>query len=265
MTIALAVYSVLSLMLATIGFNPEWKGSKGMSWARYLLDDWAGMTLWPIYAVGAVSLIVGLWNPQKAQRSPIIFLSVVTNVAISCWYVYAVLFLSFTNNADDKTVWIVPGSCAVGYALYARLIWKEREYELPIWSHFKKQFFGWIAFLGAAIAIKIPLAIRFYESLPDEPPEGCFIVTAATRGHPRWVGSWYDESQMRILNRQLMTFWGFENWLKKSFPRFHRWLRKIYNRVGPVVARQIRFRWQADMVYLLLKPLEWAARWFSGR
>ncbi len=261
MSIALGLFSMLSLWLATIGFSPEWKGSKGPSWAWYLLDGWAGVTLWPIYTVGAIWLICGLWFPRSVKKNPMSLLFALTNAFISFWYVFAVLFLEFAGDI----FWVVPGSCGVGYAIYAVLIWRDWDYKFPAGVHFKEKLLGWIAFLGAAIAIKIPLAIRFYESLPDEPPKGCFIVTAATHGHPRWVGSWFDDSQKRILNQQLMTFWGFENWLKKSFPRFHRWLRKIYNRVGPVVARQIRFRWQADMVYLLLKPLEWAARWFSGR
>ena len=34
-------------------------------------------------------------------------------------------------------------------------------------------------------------------------------------------------------------------------------MRSIYNRLGPVLARLIVFRWQADLVYLLLTPAEW--------
>ena len=50
-----AIYSVLMLMLATVAFEPEWKGSKGLHWSYYLLDGVAGTTLWPIYFLGAIA------------------------------------------------------------------------------------------------------------------------------------------------------------------------------------------------------------------
>lgn len=43
-------------------------------------------------------------------------------------------------------------------------------------------------------------------------------------------------------------------------PRFHRGLRGVYNRAGPVAAGWIGGRCRADLAYLALKPLEWLAR-----
>ena len=52
-TLFLAAFSMLMLMLATIAFAPEWKYQKGPHWGYYLLDGWAGVTLWPIHLVAA--------------------------------------------------------------------------------------------------------------------------------------------------------------------------------------------------------------------
>lgn len=257
MTICVSLHSVISIMLATVAFLPEWKGEKGGAWYYYLLDDSAGLTLWPIYIVGAVLFAVGLWKPKYAKRSPAVLLGVLTNAAISFWYVFAVLFLNFASG--PLGIVVVPAACGVCYAIYAALILKHQNFQ-PIFANFKALIVGWIAFLMASISLKIPLAIRFYEKLPDDRPEGCFVVTAATKGHPWFVGSWFDKPRSRTLNDQLVTFWNFESLLKKSLPRFHRGLRAVYNRIGPLVARQIRFRWQADLTYCLLKPLEWFAR-----
>ena len=40
---------------------------------------------------------------------------------------------------------------------------------------------------------------------------------------------------------------------------YYRVLRAVYNEFAPTVARCIVFRWTADIVYLLLKPVEWMA------
>ena len=102
--------------------------------------------------------------------------------------------------------------------------------------------------------------MKIYEDLPDEMPDHCFVVTAATKGHRNVVHTWFDADDDRLLNQQLLTFWKFEHLLKLQTPKFHWLIRRIYNRIGPVVARLIVFRWQADLVYLLLKPAEWIVR-----
>ena len=82
----------------------------------------------------------------------------------------------------------------------------------------------------------------------------------ATKGHQNVVHTWFDAEGERLLNQQLLTFWKFEHLLKQQTPKFHGAIRRIYNQIGPVVAKLIVFRWQADLVYLLLKPAEWIIR-----
>ncbi len=257
--LCLGVYSMLMLMLATVAFEADWKGSKAPHWFYYTLDAWAGVTLWPIYGLGVGLFIHSVINPFRAARNPIFLIGVGTCAAISIWYTFATLVLNFSGN-DPRLLAIVPGSTGVAYSLYCVIIWRNREFT---WEDIKSKWLAmgvWLGGLFAMLAAKIPLAMHYYEQLPDEQPEGCFIVTAATRGHRNWVGTWFDEEQNRLLNQQLLTFWKFEAWLKARVPRTHRLIRRIYNRLGPVIARTIVFRWQADLVYLLLKPLEILSR-----
>lgn len=99
---------------------------------------------------------------------------------------------------------------------------------------------------------------QIYRSLPEE-RSGCFVVTAATQGHEAIVGPFTRierRGETRVVNRQLLTFWEFEALWKMRFPFIHSGFRRIYNFVGPYVARNIRAKVVADGVYLLLKPCE---------
>ena len=89
-----AVYSMLMLILATVAFDPEWKGSKGMHWSYYMLDGTAGVTLWPIYLVGATAFGAMLLEPRTpyaAKRSIVLFFGPAICAVISFWYTFAVL------------------------------------------------------------------------------------------------------------------------------------------------------------------------------
>jgi hypothetical protein len=115
-----------------------------------------------------------------------------------------------------------------------------------------------------ALAISVPFwllgifwARRHYESLPES--SGCFIVTAASRGHEPLVGPFVEVTHggvIRRVNQQLRTLWQFEALWQSRAPRSHAGFRLFYDRIGPLVARRIRSPWLADLVYVGLKPLE---------
>ena len=60
-----------------------------------------------------------------------------------------------------------------------------------------------------------------------------------------------------IVNRQLCIANAFEEVIREKTPRFHRAVRSFYDRYGFPVAKLIRKKWQADVVYIIMKPLEW--------
>jgi hypothetical protein len=96
---------------------------------------------------------------------------------------------------------------------------------------------------------------RIFDALPPEPPS-CFIVTAATRGHPAIVGPLVELAPGSRVNHQLVRFWRFEASWRGRHPASHAAVRRVYDRIAPWIAACIRSRWQADLVYLALKPLE---------
>lgn len=87
-----------------------------------------------------------------------------------------------------------------------------------------------------------------------------YLCTVAAGGHerivkPRRLG--IRHGHQVIVNRQLCVANAFEQILEERTPRFHKALRSFYDRYGFPVARLIRSRYAADLVYFLMKPLEW--------
>ena len=60
-----------------------------------------------------------------------------------------------------------------------------------------------------------------------------------------------------IVNRQLCIANAFEQVLEERTPGFHRALRHFYDTYGFPVARLIHSKYTADLVYFIMKPLEW--------
>lgn len=148
-----------------------------------------------------------------------------------------------------------------------------------VWYWFRTALEFWNARLSRetlqkALLVNLPCWIggllwaqRIYRDLPQE-HQGCFVVTAAGRGHAWVVGPHFEierHGQRRQVNHQLVRFWELEHVWRKKSPFSHAIFRRVYNRVGPVMARRISSPLRADIVCLLLKPAEWGARWLVRR
>lgn len=87
-----------------------------------------------------------------------------------------------------------------------------------------------------------------------------YLCTVAAGGHRRIVkplrmGERHGHAV--IVNRQLMIANAFEQLLEERTPRFHRHVRHFYDTYGFPVAKLIHSRFAADIVYVIMKPLEW--------
>lgn len=110
--------------------------------------------------------------------------------------------------------------------------------------------------VGAAMA-------RFERLAYQTPPNDCFVVTAAARGHARVVRPIAWEWRRGILvpvNEQLRALRRFEARWREASPRSHSIMRRIYGVVGPVIASRLTSPWSCDVMYLALKPVEILAR-----
>ncbi len=126
---------------------------------------------------------------------------------------------------------------------------------------------AWLAGYVAAWRYNILKMYELYAELPPVPPD-CYIATAASQGHPCFVGSKTMQlagGKFMQVNRQLQIFKFTELALIAVLPRFHKMLRGIYDSMGRPLARTIRHPLVADAAYLLLKPFEWMAGFILRR
>ena len=125
---------MLMLMLSSIAFDPDWKGSKGMGWIYYALDWPASVTIWLSYLVGGFAFMFFTLDPAKNRASYVILISMAINALISWYYVFACLVLSFSK--VDGFLAVVPASAACCYSV-ACAIWfrlQKLESNSPVFS-----------------------------------------------------------------------------------------------------------------------------------
>lgn len=87
-----------------------------------------------------------------------------------------------------------------------------------------------------------------------------YLCTVAAGGHKKVVKPLrlgVRHGHQVIVNRQLCIANAFEQILEEKMPRFHRHLRHFYDTYGFPVAKAIRSPYAADIVYFVMKPLEW--------
>lgn len=87
-----------------------------------------------------------------------------------------------------------------------------------------------------------------------------YLCTVAAGGHekvvkPQRMG--VRHGRPVVVNRQLCIANAFEQVLEEKTPRFHRFLRRNYDRYGYPFAKHIKKKWAMDLIYYLMKPLEW--------
>ena len=87
-----------------------------------------------------------------------------------------------------------------------------------------------------------------------------YLCTVAAGGHekvvkPQRMGVRHGHPV--VVNRQLCIANAFEQVLEEKTPGFHRLLRRNYDRYGYPFAKHIKKKWAMDLIYYLMKPLEW--------
>ncbi|MEK5067935.1 DUF6688 domain-containing protein [Sporosarcina sp. FSL K6-1508] len=104
-----------------------------------------------------------------------------------------------------------------------------------------------------------------YSKMPAPPPEivrgdGHYLCTVSAAGHKRLVKpvrSGIRHGERIVVNRQLLIANAFENIIEQYTPNLHKRIRLFYDTYGYPISKHIQTKWSADIVYLLMKPLEW--------
>lgn len=101
----------------------------------------------------------------------------------------------------------------------------------------------------------------FSKQIPP-PPEyyhGHYLCTVAAGGHekivkPQRMG--IRRSEKIVVNRQLCIANAFEELIQEKLPHFHKGVRHFYDSYGYPLSKLITTKTRADIVYILMKPLE---------
>ena len=102
----------------------------------------------------------------------------------------------------------------------------------------------------------------FSQQIPPPPLDhsGHYLCTVAAGGHKNLVKPLrFGNRRGRkiIVNRQLMVANAFEELLAEKAPALHKKIRRFYDSHGYPLSKIITTPLRADLVYLLMKPLEW--------
>lgn len=87
-----------------------------------------------------------------------------------------------------------------------------------------------------------------------------YLCTVSLRGHKKLVKPTrfgLRRGEKIVVNRQLCVANAFEQLIEEKAPRFHKAVRTFYDTYGYPISKHINSAWSADVVYLLMKPLEW--------
>lgn len=87
-----------------------------------------------------------------------------------------------------------------------------------------------------------------------------YLCTVSLRGHKNVVKPLrygIRRNQKIVVNRQLCIANAFEQVIEEKTPRFHKFIRYIYDKYGYPISKHINTPLQADVTYILMKPLEY--------
>ena len=102
----------------------------------------------------------------------------------------------------------------------------------------------------------------FSTKIPPPPVEysGHYLCTVAVNGHEKLVKPTRLGIRQGVkigVNRQLCVANAFEQLISDRTPRLHKAVRSAYDKYGYPLSKKITTKLRADIVYILMKPLEW--------
>lgn len=87
-----------------------------------------------------------------------------------------------------------------------------------------------------------------------------YLCTVAAGGHTNIVKPLRNglrHGNPVMVNRQLCIANAFEQILEEKTPLFHKQVRTVYDTFGYPISKHIKSKYVADLIYYLMKPLEW--------
>jgi hypothetical protein len=234
--------------------EPDWKGDCAHGWLDCFITSKLALTPLVLLATAALYALEILRVENRTARWIVVGIFLGAIISSIC-FIFGAVWIGF--QADPLKWWLlVPFYVAVWYCVRAVELIKATRLNF------------WTCLISLVCSLPFWLVSwlwsrSLYASLPDQDPSGCFIVTAAARGHAVFVGTHIEIERngcSLLVNQQLITFWQFEDLWRNFAPRSHHIFRCGYNRIGPVIAVGIKSPWLADFTYLAIKPFEFIAK-----
>ena len=97
-------------------------------------------------------------------------------------------------------------------------------------------------------------------SPPSVTYDAHYLCTVSLRGHKNIVKPirmGIRRGEKIVVNRQLCIANAFEDLIQERTPKFHHFIRHIYDKYGYPLSKHINNEIEADITYLIMKPLEW--------
>ncbi len=214
---------------------------------------------WFLLAAALVLIAVGiplilLWTASKHLHITLRITGVVTGMALLigiATFGGGMLFLLFI------ALGLAPAWAFAAYGILSlKLLRADQVNQKP--NRILPAATAWTTAFGASMVWAVLQALHEYAKLPTAPPPGCYVATAAAKGHRHFVGAevFSTGEKELIVNQQLRTLKAGEIALRTCLPRLHRAIRNVYDVAGPTVARRLNTPLKADIAFLLLKPPE---------
>ena len=292
-TILLGItYSLVYAFVPEIQWDKNWSVQLYNSELHAPIATWTWPTLGTVFAVAIVGyLILRIWKihhlpPLVATLS---IGAVYLGVALCITWCIQLC-------KHDLLLCLFPFNLVVIFAKAIKEVicdWHRLAHEPPVekarlilFFHnllYKAQHWTWIGFLLAVPLLGILIAVlTLFGQAPDSiiqawtqtsdwtlsqqvAPQNIYmdmhyLCTVAAGGHkkvvkPLRIGKRHGHRV--LVNRQLCVANAFEQLLEERIPRVHRVIRNFYDKYGYPIAKHIRSPYTADLVWFLMKPLEW--------
>lgn len=290
-----SIYSLCYLLLSGVEIRADWQQQLANMQVHTPIATFAWPTLFTLAALGAVGYFMLRLVPLKYMPPLVVVTGI---ACLYAGTLVSILWCVQIWKGEFWWLALFPVNCVMLALIQVRRLmeqWKamqeeeRRTFRNPFLKACDRRLWNAFFWPAAALVLFLPIfgiivgILVLFGQRPDDiitaftqtsdwnlstkiSPQNIYydehyLCTVAAGGHRRLVkplrmGVRHGHSV--VVNRQLCVANAFEQILEERAPRIHRGIRGFYDTYGFPVARKIRSPYTADMVYLLMKPLEWA-------
>lgn len=252
--------------LARNDLQPEWRYDPS-AWIKLVYAPEVQRSFYPLLAWAMAALLATFFGRRGAWVKVGLTGGVVLATAFS------IAFAKFLPLSAIGVLYFGIGFLGLGPFLalisYSRALWRYRRERAVVTEKDGTQhpveegstFLLWAVWSlvgSAGLAGAVAKMNVMFEQLPVDPPDDCFVASAAARGHARVVGAEpvrFANGRTIPVTRQLRALKAAELALIALTPRLHRALRFVYDRAGPPLAARLG-RTTGTLAWIALLPAQ---------